>query len=150
VILAILELKFEQSNKAPVIDKPDLSVRHAITDYVIFMPGVSVSLVCFVVFGTTHTFREYLWTKLAPRNLQIKRTQRRANRLPSVVVRIPGQKPQDHIYLITEPPSPLSRNDHESPVVSFKEPQCDETGWVVDRGGDMHSWEVERTLHNAV
>ncbi|PQE33010.1 glycoside hydrolase protein [Rutstroemia sp. NJR-2017a WRK4] len=38
---------------------PDFSTSGAITDIILFVPGVTTSLVCFLVFGTTKSFKQY-------------------------------------------------------------------------------------------
>lgn len=46
---------------------PDLSVERAKLDFMLFIPGVSASLLTFVVFGTTKPFRETLKRTFIPR-----------------------------------------------------------------------------------
>ncbi|KAH8900055.1 hypothetical protein GQ53DRAFT_758172 [Thozetella sp. PMI_491] len=46
--------------------QPDLSAARATLDFVLFMPGVTASLLVFVVFGTTRTFRDYAWRRHVP------------------------------------------------------------------------------------
>ncbi|KAK3312393.1 hypothetical protein B0H66DRAFT_449014, partial [Apodospora peruviana] len=55
------------NNKANIPEKPDLSASKAKTDFVLFVPGVSGSLLIFIVFGTTRTFREYMLNAFVPR-----------------------------------------------------------------------------------
>ncbi|TDZ25643.1 hypothetical protein Cob_v000832 [Colletotrichum orbiculare MAFF 240422] len=55
-----------QNTRDSLNDTPDLSTSRLHTDLVLFLPGVSASLLTFVVFGTTKTFRDYLVEKLVP------------------------------------------------------------------------------------
>lgn len=55
-----------------------------------FLPGVSGSLLAFIVFGTTKSFRDYFYRKLVPRS--IRRRWRKTIRSPPVVA-IPTRYP---------------------------------------------------------
>ncbi|KAG4434667.1 hypothetical protein IFR05_009842 [Cadophora sp. M221] len=67
VILALFEIViiiftlFQANNNATIAaaGKPDFSVSGSITDIVLFIPGVTASLVAFLVFGTTKSWRQY-------------------------------------------------------------------------------------------
>ncbi|KAK0106940.1 hypothetical protein ONS95_003655 [Cadophora gregata] len=67
VILALFEITiiiftlFQASNNASIAaaGKPDFSVSGSIVDIVLFIPGVTASLVAFLVFGTTKSWRQY-------------------------------------------------------------------------------------------
>ncbi len=72
----------------------DISADRAKTDFVLFMPGVTASLLVFIVFGTTRAFRDYTWKTLVPRSLRAKmKTHRTRKMTPSVVTRA-SQMPQ--------------------------------------------------------
>jgi hypothetical protein len=48
----------------------DLSAEHAKEIVTNFLPGVSPSLLSFIVFGTTKPFRHYMYKKFVPRRFQ--------------------------------------------------------------------------------
>lgn len=56
----------------------DLHVSRAISDIQAFVPGVSASILAFVVFGTTKAFREYFYRKFVPRPIRRKLRRRSA------------------------------------------------------------------------
>ncbi|KAJ4416235.1 hypothetical protein N0V85_002359 [Neurospora sp. IMI 360204] len=68
------------NNKENIPPEPDLSAARAQGDFALFVPGVSASLLIFIVFGTTRTFRDYLWTKFAPKPLQDMVANRKARK----------------------------------------------------------------------
>lgn len=68
----------------------NLSYQRAIGDVLTFLPGVSASLLAFIVFGTTKSFRDYFYRKLVPRS--IRRRWRTTLRTPPVVS-IPARYP---------------------------------------------------------
>lgn len=47
----------------------NLSPKIAVGDIVAFIPGVSASLLAFIVFGTTKAFQDYFYRSLAPRSV---------------------------------------------------------------------------------
>ncbi|WQF80216.1 hypothetical protein CDEST_05230 [Colletotrichum destructivum] len=59
-----------QNTRDSLSDSPDLSTERLHLDLLLFIPGVSASLLTFVVFGTTKTFRDYIASKLIPRWLR--------------------------------------------------------------------------------
>jgi hypothetical protein len=76
-LFQLLTIMFEilsvNHNSADALrDAPDLSVERLRTDFLLFMPGVSASLLNFIVFGTTKTFREYIHFTFVPRQLQTR------------------------------------------------------------------------------
>jgi len=73
------------SKQAVASGHADLSIGRAKTDFVLFMPGVSPSLLTFLVFGTTKTFRAYLWRKLVPKKIRERRAQQLAAQIPQRV-----------------------------------------------------------------
>lgn len=68
----------------------NLSYQRAIGDISTFLPGVSASLLAFIVFGTTKSFRDYFCRKLVPRSI---RRRRRNTLRSSPVVTIPARYP---------------------------------------------------------
>ncbi|EJT74721.1 hypothetical protein GGTG_08559 [Gaeumannomyces tritici R3-111a-1] len=88
-IFEVLTIHFETVTSAAnaniAAGTPDLSADALKQVVLLFMPGVSASLLVFVVFGTTKTLREYMWAKVVPRRIREQREAARANRLPSVV-----------------------------------------------------------------
>ncbi|KAH6688040.1 hypothetical protein F5X68DRAFT_8173 [Plectosphaerella plurivora] len=63
--------------------QPDLSLERLHGDLLTFLPGVSASLLTFVVFGTTKTFRDYMKSRLLPRRLRNVFVSRGTHRLES-------------------------------------------------------------------
>ena len=71
IVVIIFQLRAANTNtKDNIPAEPDLSISRACSDFAFFVPGVSASLLIFVVFGTTRSFRDYIWTKFAPKALQ--------------------------------------------------------------------------------
>ncbi|KAK4149562.1 hypothetical protein C8A00DRAFT_18758 [Chaetomidium leptoderma] len=59
------------NNGANVVPaEPDLSADRARGDFALFAPAPTAVLFAFVVFGTTRTFREYMWAVLVPRPIR--------------------------------------------------------------------------------
>lgn len=63
--------------------QPDLSLERLHGDLLTFLPGVSASLLTFIVFGTTKTFRDYMKSRLVPRRLRNMFVSRGTERLES-------------------------------------------------------------------
>ncbi|CZT44969.1 uncharacterized protein RSE6_05232 [Rhynchosporium secalis] len=60
IVIIISSLFTSRSNAALAASgKPDFSIRSAITDITLFLPGATASLVSFLVFGTTKSWRQY-------------------------------------------------------------------------------------------
>ncbi|KAI2779255.1 hypothetical protein F4815DRAFT_199536 [Daldinia loculata] len=55
-------------------ESANLSQERAENDFLLFMPGVSTSLLVFVVFGTTRTFRKAIYMTFVPKKFQKKPT----------------------------------------------------------------------------
>ncbi|KAF6814149.1 glycoside hydrolase [Colletotrichum sojae] len=90
-----------QNNRDSLSETPDLSLKRLHLDLILFLPGVSTSLLTFVVFGTTKTFRDYLFAKLIPNRFQgsIRRrsnqqSPRRSRRSPAFSQRSAEQPPR--------------------------------------------------------
>lgn len=65
------QLSSAQSNAQDSLPaEPDLTLERLQGDLLNFMPGVSASLLTFVVFGTTKAFREYMRDSLVPQKLR--------------------------------------------------------------------------------
>lgn len=70
----------------------NLEPNHAIADTQSFAPGVSASMLAFIVFGTTKAFRDFFYVNLVPRS--IRRRFRAKSKRPSVAnaaVPLPAQ-----------------------------------------------------------
>jgi hypothetical protein len=59
-------------------DSADLSAAHFRSDMIIFLPGVSSSILTLVVFGTTKTLRRYMWVTFVPRCIIRVRSKRKS------------------------------------------------------------------------
>lgn len=73
-------------NLAGQSDQADLSAARANSSFALFMPGVTASLITFVVFGTTRPFREYMWDTFVPLGIRERRMVKKSNRVPSMVL----------------------------------------------------------------
>ncbi|EXF75840.1 hypothetical protein CFIO01_07875 [Colletotrichum fioriniae PJ7] len=69
----------KQNSRDSLSESPDLSTERLHLDLILFLPGVSASLLTFVVFGTTKTFREHLVARLIPRRLRERNSRRVSN-----------------------------------------------------------------------
>ncbi|UQC89506.1 uncharacterized protein CLUP02_15037 [Colletotrichum lupini] len=69
----------KQNSRDSLSESPDLSTERLHLDLILFLPGVSASLLTFVVFGTTKTFRDYLVARLVPRRLRERNSRRMSN-----------------------------------------------------------------------
>ncbi|KAK4125499.1 hypothetical protein N657DRAFT_268457 [Parathielavia appendiculata] len=68
------------NNPANVPPEPDLSAGRAKGDFALFAPAPTATIFAFIVFGTTRTFREYMWNLFVPRSIREKvetRTRRK-------------------------------------------------------------------------
>ncbi|KAK0665703.1 hypothetical protein QBC41DRAFT_339660 [Cercophora samala] len=88
LVVVMFQLRASQTNSVENVPaEPDLSAGRAVTDFVLYVPGVTAPVLAYLVFGTTRTFRDYAWSVLAPRSWQEKREARRqAKKKPSVVI----------------------------------------------------------------
>ncbi|KAK0712222.1 hypothetical protein B0T21DRAFT_297479 [Apiosordaria backusii] len=88
LVVVMFQLRASQTNSVEKVPAaPDLSAGRAVTDFVLYVPGVTAPVLAYLVFGTTRTFRDYAWSVLAPQCLQAKREARKqAKKRPSVVV----------------------------------------------------------------
>lgn len=68
------------NNRANIPKEPDLSAAKGQPDFALFVPGPGANLLTFVVFGTTRSFRDYMWTLFTPKQVQEKRLARRRAR----------------------------------------------------------------------
>ncbi|KAK2042045.1 hypothetical protein LZ31DRAFT_373819 [Colletotrichum somersetense] len=87
--------------------QPDLSVKRARTSIRGYVPGVSPSLAAFLVFGTTKTFQEKMYSTFVPKIFQ---RQNRKKRNPSMSVDVSNPAP---------PPPPSRRADPYDEEVSL-------------------------------
>ncbi|KAI7786980.1 hypothetical protein LA080_001772 [Diaporthe eres] len=91
LVIIAQEISFARDNgKESLGSVVDLSYQRAIGDVLTFLPGVSPSLLAFIVFGTTKSFRDYFYRKLVPRSM--RRRWRNTLRSPPVVT-IPARYP---------------------------------------------------------
>ncbi|KAI1762560.1 hypothetical protein GGR53DRAFT_414928 [Hypoxylon sp. FL1150] len=78
VVLAVFQLitilsevaQLSNLTKEKLGNEADLSAAKAKNDFLLFMPGVSTSLLVFIVFGTTRTFRKTMYKKFIPKRFQ--------------------------------------------------------------------------------
>ncbi|KAK3900358.1 hypothetical protein C8A05DRAFT_17328 [Staphylotrichum tortipilum] len=90
IIVVNFQLRAAATNTTSHIPpQPDLSPSRAASDFALFAPAPTAVLFVFVVFGTTRTFREYMWTLFVPRCLRARvedRARRRREHGASVSV----------------------------------------------------------------
>lgn len=71
LVTILFQLGSMASNRADrLAEAPDLSGGRATMDFILFMPGVTASLLVFVVFGTTRPFRRTMYETLVPKRWQ--------------------------------------------------------------------------------
>lgn len=98
------EVSFATDNSlAAQSDTVNLLPSRAVTDTRSFLPGVSASLLAFIVFGTTKAFREYFYRKLVPRPIRRK-------------IRMRSKKPSS---MVIQPPPPPRRPSRGSDIPGF-------------------------------
>ncbi|KAI0834296.1 hypothetical protein F5Y06DRAFT_175002 [Hypoxylon sp. FL0890] len=94
VVLAVFQLitilseiaQMSNHTKEKLGEAANLSVAKAKNDFLLFMPGVSTSLLVFIVFGTTRTFRKTMYKTFIPKRFQ----KHSANAKPAAAA-IPGE-----------------------------------------------------------
>ncbi|KAI1374872.1 hypothetical protein F4677DRAFT_425259 [Hypoxylon crocopeplum] len=76
-LITILSEVAQLSNhtKEKLGESADLSAERAKNDFVLFMPGVSTSLLVFIVFGTTRNFRKAMYKTFIPKRFQKQPTE---------------------------------------------------------------------------
>lgn len=93
LVLVIFQLRAASANHAAAIPpEPDLSADRARGAFAGFTPAVSAGPLVFIVFGTTRTFREYMWVLFVPRVLREK-VEARAKRKRAISASAGGQVP---------------------------------------------------------
>lgn len=84
MVVILSEVSFAARNSSDFLEELlDVSSEAAISDFKGFIAGVSASLLAFIVFGTTRTFRDFFYRKFVPR--KIRRKLRPKTMIPSVV-----------------------------------------------------------------
>lgn len=95
LIVILQEIAFATQNTLTNSDETvNLEAGHAIVDAQSFLPGVSASMLAFIVFGTTKAFRDFFYIKLVPRCIRKRIRARVKSKRPSVAngaVRPPAQ-----------------------------------------------------------
>lgn len=104
------EITFATENSRTNLDETvNLEPSHAIADVESFLPGVSASVLAFIVFGTTKAFRDFFYVKFVPR--YIRRKLRARSKRPSVAnaAVLPPALPRNLVRRETEiPGGPMS------------------------------------------
>lgn len=118
---------------------PNLDPSGAIADIAFFAPGVTASLVAFLVFGTTKSWRQYRDMVVGGCGIRTKILQRRSQRdLEN------GQKSLEFQHL----PS-LTRQPSEEERAQGKEPETRVRMFSVDAGGPMELTNYATSIHTA-
>lgn len=96
LIFLMQQVAFRLGNMHTMSEKTvDLTPRNAIVDIESFLPGVSASVLAFIVFGTTKTFRDFFYAKLVPRSIRRKiRAKRNRPSVANAAVVLPAAKPR--------------------------------------------------------
>lgn len=82
MFITIFEITaWNRNQRIELEDGPDLSRQRAHDDLVLFMSGVSPSVLAFLVFGTTKALRAFMWDKFVPEFMKdrLQRRRRRTN-----------------------------------------------------------------------
>lgn len=83
LVVILQEISFSEGTARTYAEETvNLEASHAIVDIESFLPGVSASILAFIVFGTTKAFRDFFYVKLVPRCIR-RRIRARCKR-PSV------------------------------------------------------------------
>ncbi|KAI0161201.1 hypothetical protein GGR57DRAFT_350765 [Xylariaceae sp. FL1272] len=84
LILEILSefAQLAHNGHKPFRSSPDLEAKHANVDFPMFIPGISPSILIFIVFGTSQSFRRSLYVSLVPRRFRRCSIQRTAPTSP--------------------------------------------------------------------
>lgn len=110
---------------------PDLSAAGACSDFLLFVPGVTASLVVFILFGTTRTFRDDMWRWFVPRRLREAHEARQwARRTPSSVV-VPSAQ------ALPMPPVPSPRRPSNA---KFHDAAGQQQVFIAELDGSPRSW----------
>lgn len=96
LIVLMQQVAFRLGNMHTMSEKTvDLTPRNAIVDIESFLPGVSASVLAFIVFGTTKTFRDFFYAKLVPRSIRRKiRAKRNRPSVANAAVLLPAARPR--------------------------------------------------------
>ncbi|KAK4041900.1 hypothetical protein C8A01DRAFT_34006 [Parachaetomium inaequale] len=81
IVVITFQLRAASANdRANVPAEPDLSPGRARGDFGLFAPAPTAVLFAFLVFGTTRTFREYMWNLFVPRFIREKAEAKKRKR----------------------------------------------------------------------
>lgn len=98
------------NTKENIPDEPDLSIEKAKGDFALFVPGISASLLLYIVFGTTQHFRQYTAKLLVPRCIRERFARNKEQ--PGPYTGPPPVPLKDYPYgnqYETQPPGPPRR-----------------------------------------
>lgn len=102
------ELTLSHNNKRISVGSvANNSAKVAVADVLSFIPGVSASLLAFIVFGTTKTFQDYFYRSLAPRSVG-RRCRETMKTLSIVSTNPPRRRHSEPVRL-----GSASRHNHE-------------------------------------
>jgi hypothetical protein len=142
-IAIIIFSLFQVSNNAAIAASggPNLTVQNTIIDIVLFIPGVTASLVAFLIFGTTKSWRQYrdlfvsgcgmkrkFLEKKIQRDEESSRSQglefQRLPSLPNPRSEFQGQEVEDRVRMFVResrsPGAPSSSTDSSGPSARSK------------------------------
>lgn len=126
----------------------NLHASHAVSDIQSFIPGVSASILAFVVFGTTKAFRDYFYRKFVPRRIR-RAISRRSQTISVIAARnvAPPKRPRPTDSTMYPPAprrtstsggAPWSQSTTPSPRTECFELEGGTTGLGHDKTGEVH------------
>ncbi|CAJ2512055.1 Uu.00g076800.m01.CDS01 [Anthostomella pinea] len=122
-------LQLHNNTRETLGDAPNLSPDAAKVDFLLFMPGVSTSLLVFIVFGTTPTFTNSLYNTFIPKRFRRK--------TPDPEAQLCIMMPLSPIASTTIP-DPVHFSVHRAPTIGSKDTSM-ETKTSVKSGQSVSS-----------
>ncbi|KAM7198593.1 hypothetical protein V8F20_006123 [Naviculisporaceae sp. PSN 640] len=117
LVVFLFEMRAMGANtKDHLPDEPDLSIEKAKGDFALFVPGISASLLLYVVFGTTQHFRQYTAKLLIPACIR-ERFAKNQEEQPGPYTGPPPVPPKEYPYgnqYETQPPPRRASVHHNS------------------------------------
>ncbi|KAH6659227.1 hypothetical protein BKA67DRAFT_8593 [Truncatella angustata] len=163
--ISTFQVNGQQNNTVDSLsDRPNASASTAIRSSLQDLPGVTASLIPFIVFGTTRPFRQKIWETFVPQCLRRRRRSLRRNTLPYTsrssvqpqrpLTAIRVSKGVDISYSTNELTTPTRSSsnydrisDDEKRMLPPPPPPASIPGRVPARGPWEDRWEPDRNVH---
>ncbi|KAM0591985.1 hypothetical protein ACHAPN_006982 [Verticillium nonalfalfae] len=125
-----------RNNLESIGTEPDLGMDRLQSDLLVFIPGVTASLLTFVVFGTTKTFRDYMRSHFVPKPLRngLRLRHRGSQRLESEPP-TPGLQFRNDVPDLEQYPAPSYQQG-----IRLSDIHVDRQG---NGGGAMEEWPMK-------